>query len=79
MKRISSYQRRLRSIKFYKQRGRDLEDIIVGMGKELKKNNLPIFWGKGVKGDGILNDIDSGDFAINIMSRIEQELWEETK
>ena len=75
MKRISSYQRRLGNIKFYKQRGKQLEDIIVDLGKELKKNNLQIpLWDRGVTGDMLLNDIGTGEFEMMIMNRIDQEV-----
>ena len=69
------YHKKHRSVIFYKQRGKQLEDIIVDMGKVLRENNLVIpIWGRGVTGNMLLNDIGTMEFQSEIMYRIEQEV-----
>lgn len=73
-RRLSSYQRRLRNIEFYKQRGEDLEAYILQLLKDRKagvvKPVVPIML-QGISGDRILNDIGSGEFFLMIINRLE--------
>lgn len=71
LKRWSNINSLTQSVKFYKQRGVQLEDLIVDMGVIMNKNGLEIpFFNRGVKGDDLLNDIGCGDFIQYILDRI---------
>ena len=75
---MNSYQRRLRDIKFHKQREKELEEIILNMGIELTKMGkqpllMPI---SGVKGDDFVNDIGTGEFAMEMRMRIHNKIQE---
>ena len=67
MTRLTSYQRRLRNIEFYKQRGQDLEGIIHALCCQIAalghRPKVPL--GK-VMGDQILNDVSSGEFGMEL-------------
>ncbi len=61
------------SVKYYEQRGVQLEEIIVQLGLLLKENKIqfPIFM-QGISGDELLNDIGEGVFYNHILERIEE-------
>lgn len=57
-------------IAFYQQRGQQLEQIIFSLYGQLQKAGiepkLPLF---GIQGDEYLNDIHSGEFAMQLLCR----------
>lgn len=69
---MTAYQRRLREIKYWRQRGQDLEDIILAMAQYMKDHDLePVIplTGSGIEGDQFINDINTGDFAMRMFSK----------
>lgn len=77
MKRESSYQRRLRDIKFYEQRGKELEDIVEDILVLFTKKTgilpqLPL--PRGMNGDNYLNDINSGEFWSWMINKVKERL-----
>jgi hypothetical protein len=69
---MTSYQRRLRNIEFYKLRGRQLEGIIDSLCGQIRslghEVRIPLS-GIGIKGDDAITDISSGDFGMNLMNK----------
>lgn len=68
MKPISSYQKRLREIKYYKQWSNELREYCVVLAKELKKNGINVpFYAKGIKGDDFITGISEFSEYLQFM------------
>ena len=66
---MTSYQRRLKDIEYYKQRGKDLEDYIRQLVEDRKKHEIKPFVPmmlKGISGNDTMNDVNSGDFTLRL-------------
>lgn len=63
---MTSYQRRKREIRFYKQCVRDLEIIIDGLLKQMKEHDLPLFvpLGNGLEGDEPITPYNCGEYLF---------------
>jgi hypothetical protein len=75
MKLMSSYQKRLKEIKFYKQCIDELEDIC----REIVKHNAPVklpLSSRGLQGDTILTPYNTGHFVADLML---QSQWNDAK
>lgn len=60
----SSYQRRLREIKYLQQQTKRLKEVIVDLVEFLLENDLrlPTIPLRGVDGDEFLSELDTGEF-----------------
>lgn len=69
---MTAYQRRLRDIKFLQQRGEDLEAIVFDLAQQVVDlGAVPaLTLGSGVDGDRVLNDVNTGDFSMRVISSL---------
>ena len=72
---MTSYQRRLQNIIFWKHRGDQLEEIIFNLLREIKKRDkdfkIPLIFA-GINGDDQITDIDAGDFYWTMESELQK-------
>jgi len=67
---MTSYQRRLRDIEYYKQCVRELEEVALGLAQILKKNNIKVpLFSKGVSGTDFITYYNSEEFISKLMGR----------
>ena len=66
---MNSYQRRQREIVYFRQRGKQLEEIVFDLARQMKRAGIEprIPLGRGLSGDEIITDISSGQFAMRLM------------
>jgi len=88
----SAYQNRLRDIKYLRQRGKELEAIVELQAQTLHAHGLPCLPSMGVSGDDFITDVNNGDFAFELSTRLKdrnlplsvdlsehiEKLWEDT-
>lgn len=68
---MTSYQKKINEIKYWKQRGEDLETIIDSLLGQMKESKIhPRFgMGRNCSGDRFINDISSGEFAMKLSTK----------
>lgn len=69
---MTAYQRRLREIEFYRQRGEDLEALIFALAQQVVDLGATpaLTLGSGIDGDRLLNDVSSGEFSMRVISSL---------
>jgi hypothetical protein len=70
---MTSYQRRLRDIKYLEQCVKELESYCFVLASLLNENKIPIkLFGHGIQGDDILTPYNNGEFSLKLLAMTER-------
>lgn len=71
---MTSYQRRLKDIAYWKQRGEELESIIREMLRTMRRHGLPVVVpGVTITEVDFLTDVNSGEWGMSVANKVVNE------
>lgn len=67
---MNSYARRKRDIAFLEQRGKELEQLVVELVKQVRESGMQprLLLGQSVNGNDFLTDVNQGEFMSHVLA-----------